>query len=451
MKIEINRVILILIISVISLNQILRADFPGLKLEKTVIKTDSILNMKEFFFADYAPVEYCLWPLNISGSGYFTDEYNRNYRIIINPIYNYYYESSNLVRKFETEVYSNYALSKAYSDYEGKAFTVNKLDFDMKIDYSQQSYFSGTDNYYQYQLNPDFAFYNTKNSDDDIFDRSIGFNSQILLGKGKIRDVTSKIRVLKLEERILELLRKKGGNFENNKKNFTEQQLKKITDIFNNMNYYTSKFDRPLKYIWKDIKNVLGKTTEGLDPFDIIYLSEIIEQYLERREEGWSFAGGLLYGYRDIEENISSKPYLVDYQEIGGLLLAGWSKNLTLDKQLSFGVEISQKRRFYDGFDTDFVTAKLEHKFIWYIWDKLADTFKINAEFEYNISDPENRFNLPVTVTNSFEYLIENNVNFFFEQTLLYSYNHEVGYRSTDYYHEANLSFCFGLKFNLDR
>lgn len=164
-------------------------------------------------------------------------------------------------------------------------------------------------------------------------DRRITATPRIGIGFGRVRNVTPIIRAIRLSERLKTV---------NSGINFNEGDIQSSADQFTRLEGYQRNYDRPSKYFWSDLNDVVSTDLEKLDAFDMLYLTDVLNEALGSRREGWEVITGIAFEYdntllRDEEEVNQPSPSIVRSTTInklfGGFVSARWYKNTSLKTQ----------------------------------------------------------------------------------------------------------------------
>jgi hypothetical protein len=157
--------------------------------------------------------------------------------------------------------------------------------------------------------------------------RFINFSPRIGYGFGRIRNVGPVIRALRMRERARAL---------NVAVNFTNEDIQSAADQFTRYQGYLENYDRPQKYFWGDMDNATTTDLSALDTFDMLYLTDVLDEAIGTRLEGWEVTGGAVFNYSSrldrVEEDILTRNYLTT-TEAGVFISGRWYKNTSLVNQ----------------------------------------------------------------------------------------------------------------------
>ncbi|MGM0589037.1 MAG: hypothetical protein ACQETE_11510 [Bacteroidota bacterium] len=97
------------------------------------------------------------------------------------------------------------------------------------------------------------------------------------IGYGKIRNVTPVIRALRFSERY-RALGYSGLN---------SDQVQNVSEVFATYSGYNSIFDRPDKQFFSDLFDQTSVMKDGLSPYEVLFLSETIQEQIGTRKVGY--------------------------------------------------------------------------------------------------------------------------------------------------------------------
>jgi len=175
-------------------------------------------------------------------------------------------------------------------------------------------------------------------------------------GLGRVRDVTPLIRAQRLSERLTALGRKA----------LTPYQVQKIAHVLASEYGYRGVYDRPEKDFWRDVLQPMLNPDNPLSPYEIYYLREIMEEDVGPRREGVELQAGFFY--RDFDNNYD--PNGTHDIERGPALVFLWAKNLSLDHQVSLGVDGDYSWSSSQRYGANIANAGLNLAYLWTIADR---------------------------------------------------------------------------------
>lgn len=168
------------------------------------------------------------------------------------------------------------------------------------------------------------------------FNRHFESHSKLGFGFGRVRNVTPVIRAIRLNERYQTI--KDAGSF-------NPKEIRSVADQFTRYQGYQHRYDRPEKYFWQDMDKAVGDKISALNSFDLFYLTDVLDENIGARFEGWDIAAGGVFDYTNVmsrtEYSVSSQ---VDRNSSiskhpGFFVKSRWFKNISLRHQLSFSAE----------------------------------------------------------------------------------------------------------------
>ncbi len=175
--------------------------------------------------------------------------------------------------------------------------------------------------------------YNTMYSNTKIQDYNVLFG----LGFGKIRNVTSVVTAIRIQERLkqLNLL---NSDLPENAINDLAQQLSKSS-------YYSTVYTRNEKYFWKDVEDVLAKdgvSLKGLNQYSSSYLHEALSEVRFLRREGFIYGINTRLYYSNIYNSEEDNPYKIhETCSILGNAYLEYSHQLNLNSQIRGNLTLS--------------------------------------------------------------------------------------------------------------
>ncbi len=164
------------------------------------------------------------------------------------------------------------------------------------------------------------------------YDRTFSLSPRLGIGFGRVRNVSPVIRAIRLKERTDAL---------NSDLKFTNGDILSAADQFSRYDGYQQTYDRPAKYFWGDMDEMTSANLGSMDAFDMLYLTDVFDEAIGTRLEGWEIIGGLDYTYlnslnRD-EETVGAGEQVTRNTSVNnqlGIFLNGrWYKNTSLNKQ----------------------------------------------------------------------------------------------------------------------
>ena len=226
-------------------------------------------------------------------------------------------------------------------------------------------------------------------SESDDLQRNIFSSSTLGIGYGRVRNVNPVIRALRLKERYGVL---------SNGQSLNSAHVKKAAEVFTKYDGYQSRYDRPEKYFWEAMDQALNGAVSGMQPFDLFYLSDVLNENIGQRFEGWDITAGGSFDYRnylsrsdeDNDSNGSSFSRSLTISKYALAFIRGrWYKNLSLRHQISFQSELNRSYRLSDQSVLDRTSnATVSAAWLWNITDRLLVNTQIsNSYYHYHVKD----------------------------------------------------------------
>jgi len=260
------------------------------------------------------------------------------------PSYNYYKESEDRIVQFNSSVGVGYSTRKqvtnsSISNSTENELRVNSLDAVINLNASIREYLSGEIFLYG-NGNLMYDHYGNKNEEKTDgtldakvvrYERQFSVRPQLGIGFGRIRNITPVIRAVRLQERLGAL----GGNV-----NFTGDDVLAAADQFAKYNGYQRTYDRPEKNFWSDMDDATSASLGTLSAFDMLYLTDVFDEAVGSRFEGWEVTAGAEFDYKNNlvreERPLMTDPVSRNHnisKTLGAFMSGRWYKNTSLDQQ----------------------------------------------------------------------------------------------------------------------
>jgi len=367
----------------------------------------------------------------------FADIYGNNHtedisaRIRFTPDYYRVFQSEKLN-------YSLQAYLSSWMYYKENKFPFNRIRRDYYNSLHISGYFNNyfSDDLFVYTSIGTRYHYDEKNnsenySNNDRLDRGIESNLSVGIGKGRVRDVSPVFKALRLKERIEAL---------NKGLSLSEDQIKKIAAKFALYPKYSSLYDRYEKYFWAEIGPELGKEINDLPIAETMYLTEVMAEYI-RRKQGYEVVLGIETRQK---YEIDKFNYNANFETVIEEFFAGpfvrfeWVNNFYLRYQLEFFTNLSYFHKFSSnteieqrfGLDDDWrndsnLILTFSNKHYYQITDRFScrGTIYLNYNYfwledisyiEYNTGDTIDLndlkgYDISASFSTSLEYFLEDN------------------------------------------
>ncbi|MDR8391250.1 hypothetical protein NC796_08880 [Aliifodinibius sp. S!AR15-10] len=253
--------------------------------------------------------------------------------IQISPTYRLYRESEQKILNLFSSVGLNYNNSKIESrGYDNSERQTKNLNIDSQINISLKNYQS--ENIFLYGAGDFSVTYNRRKNfqpGNTSIGRDVSIKPEIGIGFGRIRNINPMIRAVRLEER----LRAIGQDALN------RVQLLNAANQFTKYDGYQKSYDRSEKYFWQDMNRATGSALSGLKPYDMMYLTDIFDEVIGTRFEGWELIAGVRFrytNYLDRKDQDSSQGSTSIIKTIGPYLRGRLYHNISLNHQIgAFG------------------------------------------------------------------------------------------------------------------
>ena len=268
--------------------------------------------------------------------------------------------------------------------------------------------------------------YNSNNSEDfqdgTLSNKVVSYNRRfsatprIGYGLGRIRNVNPIIRAVRLSERASAL----GDGID-----FTNQDILEAADQFTQYDGYRQTYDRPEKYFWGDMDEATSPNLGSLDAFDMMYLTDVLDEAVGNRLEGWEVVGGAEFNYGNSLERTEESGMVNRYEFIrkrAGIFVDGrWYKNISLTQQWGVTGNATLSYPLEDG-DPNTIEEKRSLRLqagVNYLWN-ISDRFLLGSGL-YNIysrskfegfsiggGDGFSQWTNRLVLNNNFSYYLEN-------------------------------------------
>lgn len=252
----------------------------------------------------------------------------------------------------------------------------------------------------------------TERSEEDniseYFYRDLSMNIYFGIGYGRIRNVTPVIRALRTNERYKAL-----GN-----QSLTSTEIIAAAEQFTRFNGYSRSYDRPLKYFWQDMDQLVNNKFSSLSTFDQFYLNEIFEENLGSRFEGYEVTATASYTYFNTlnREEFSNE---TDIERIFTILRAAeiefsgnYYKNLNLNHQIRLTTNLQTFFPLERVNDYEYVfNPSLSGNWLWVLEDRWLLTNSITGNLRLpsrKESEEYREYNLSTSIRSNLTYFAEN-------------------------------------------
>lgn len=260
----------------------------------------------------------------------------------------------------------------------------------------------------------DFNYtYHAVETNDNLYhyDRHFKSTTELGLGFGRVRNVTPVVRAIRLNERYKAI---------NDSKRLTPREIRLAADQFTRYQGYKRRYDRPEKYFWHGMDRAVNNKIGALSSFDLFYLTDVLDETLGSRLEGWDVTAGGSFGFissmvRD-ESTITTTNRSLDNVRLPGAFAgARWYKNISLRHQLSVTLD-ARRTYMIDSNDKKWGTD-ITASFMW-LWN-VADRYLLKTrlmnyssfdKFENNFLRDRIGWQNNAVLSSNIIYFIENKV-----------------------------------------
>jgi outer membrane protein W len=392
----------------------------------------------------------------------------------IRPDYDLYRESESRIFRFNTSLALSYTNSASKSSSEftstNSERTSQGLGSNLYASANLREYM--TEHSFLYAGgSTNFEYDRSKREvrENDVLDdkrfnyrRRIDFNPRLGYGFGRVRNVGPVIRAVRLAERLDALPANVSmGN----------QDIRSAADQFTRYDGYQQRYDRPEKYFWGDMNENTAADLSALDSFDMLYLTDVLNEAIGQRLEGWEVYGGAEFNYdNDLlrTESPLAQPEVINRNErirksIGAFVNSRWYKNTSLRQQwgLIGNASVNYQLGDQEGSATD-RTFRFETGVEW-LWN-MTDRFLLDAALR-NVYSQErfadstggnrpkdySEWNNNLYLDMNFSYFIENSLSltFSFDSSLRHSGNTESNQTLDN--RVFNVGATLGLRYYFNR
>jgi hypothetical protein len=278
---------------------------------------------------------------------------------------------------------------------------------------------------------------------DDVWDRTDTYSRSnyhrfsIGLGVGRLRDVVPLIRAERLSERLDALgLRR-----------LTDAEVQHVAEVIATEYGYARVYQREDRHFWGDVLEPILDVQ--LTPYQVYYLSEILNEDVGQRRQGFSVEAE--WDYRGYIASVSSQEEDNTSRDRNASLIASWSHNLSLDRQLMAHLGWHYSFRNSGRYDDEYASlvAALEH--LWNVADRHTWTSRLNYDGDSNISgDSRER---SVNLDSTWNMRIEDQLSLRVNAGLRYYWRkwHSTSPSDHDITHGWNWGYGVSFVYHLDR
>jgi len=329
------------------------------------------------------------------------------YTTHLSPVYSRFYQSENRHSIYSLSSTFDYFLDKEKETDNDKT-SLQNYNFELNLYTEEKFYLENRDVFLSGSVSSNFDQVKTEdfeNQPNQMFARSdfarnFSTNLSVGVGFGRIRNVNPVIRSLRFGERLHALDNDQTMNYED----FTSaaEQLTKF-------NAYNDVYDRPGKYFWGDLDELISPDLSALNPFDLIYLTDVTEESIGLRQEGWEIHATIGFDY-DIRymkaEMFENGSDITKNSTLIPSLSGVWSRNISLKHQFGISTNLVSFIQL-DSDRNNNTIASVNASWLYTITDRLLFTNNIN--FFKRLSELYGF----ITVNSEIDYFIENRFSLF--------------------------------------
>ncbi|NET34101.1 MAG: hypothetical protein F6K19_19105 [Cyanothece sp. SIO1E1] len=380
---------------------------------------------------------------------------NTSYRLEFTPRFESYFESEERVLHLTTLSSFRTNRSKSTTDFgegsEDEELKRREYQFNELIILDLQEYVYGDFFLVANSSNSlNFRFSNHDRSSppsSEFFSRSLNLDQELGIGFGRIRNITPVLRAIRLNERLKSV----SGN------HLSDEEIYSTSEQFTRYQAYTRTYDRPLKYFWGDLDDLISNKISDLPAFDQFYLNDVFNESYGLRLEGYQiqFKGG--YNYLNGLSRSTTKQEteeIIDRNlSIRRVASAGtnfrYFKNISLDHQLSVTIDSRILFPLEQSDRDDWLNfTYLNMNWLWVVADRILLSNGVRSNFRSekrkNIDDFKYH-DVTSSLYSQLTYFIENQVSI----DASFSFGHDYSYRNIDSDVTKNTALDLGVSFRI--
>lgn len=250
-------------------------------------------------------------------------------------------------------------------------------------------------------------------------------------GWGRLRNVVPLLRAERLSERLKAMGRP----------GLSAEQVQEIATVLATEHGYREVFERTDRHFWSEVLAPLLDVDNPLSPFEMFYLTDVLNEYLGDRLQGFEIS--LLGSYREQNEDTQ---YFENNRRIRSSdLRISYYHNLSLTQQLR-----ATARSYYywwDGGNNEEDDGYIEFE-VAHLWN-MADRYNLSTRIKYsgNLDIPEDYGSNQLYLDSTFQVFLEDRVSLTTSLICRYFWNSSYGDESFGW----DLGYRLGLEYHLDR
>lgn len=362
---------------------------------------------------------------------------------------------------------SDYSISPFidYSLFDQSSFSGNEeyeKDFQLTFfwNFNEKFYRNNSDLFFtgsffgtirQSNIQDEEHFQEVINIDESRLNRSFDPHVSIGIGYGRLRNVNPVIRSLRMNERL---------NSINAGRTLNQNDIIGAAEQFTRLNGYRSVYDRPQKHFWGDMDNLLSADLAALDAFDLLYLTDVTQETIGSREEGWEISAiatlhhSLSYSRDEDKLTGVSGSRISKSTFLAPTISGSWSKNLSLKHQIGVNGTFQYEMKL-DDMEESLFGGDSNSLFISINWlYTITDRILTNSTVAYQRTSRELFNSNRILVLSEVNYFLEDRFSLFSNLRYEYHPNWSVAFANgtvTNSIDQRNFIFDLGLRYYLKR
>ena len=221
----------------------------------------------------------------------------------------------------------------------------------------------------------------------------------------------------------------------------TNQDYFSAADHFTQYSGYQSRYDRPQKYFWGDMDDMISPNLSALNPFDLLYLTDSTVEAIGTRKEGWEVqvSGTLDYSTRYTKNISVTMENELSQETIFQPRISGsWWKNLSLKHQIAFSGQLQSFIWLNSNHNSTYV-GDIQAQWLYTITDRILST--TNLALLHRFSGNSGL----ISLNSGIDYFVENRFSIFTDIFMAHRplFLNDGDSRSLDLFVNAGLRYYF--------
>ena len=364
-----------------------------------------------------------------------------DYSLNISPDYTRTFESDNNSYAFNIVVNTHFGYSKDQDEEHEIDEIARSYELFPRI-HGNYNFYIKDDFFMNFSLTSQLSYreINASPDDQDRIQRRMNSTSFLGIGFGRIRDVSPIFRALRLRERVEAL---------NKGMTLSENQIKELADKFAQYHQFASVYNRHEKYFWKEISPILGNEFSALNISENLYLTEVMQEHITRRQGNEILLGiNLWHSYiNERDDNIIKELYL------GPSISFNYYNNVNLKYQIVVSSTLSYGKYFTeDSTEDSNLIFDFSNSHLFEVTDRIRWNSNVVFNYNYYWYEDIDGYKFNVKLSTSIDYYIEDNFSLYCQISSelkyvdkdLYEYD---DYNLTDLKREERARFYFGCRY----